>query len=211
MRLYLHPHAPNALKVQIVLLEKGITADLVDVSDDPEGYRAINPLGQVPALALDDGSVITESLVIAQYLDRISGAPHFFGDGPDEALAIAMWERRAEMALFNPGVEYGHQIHPMFAGQIAQFPDYAATLVPKAREALRLFDDRLQTSRHIAGERFSMADVTALIGVLCWIGYGAVTLAEAPRLAAWFGETLQRPSMEPVRAMMAWAATLAPA
>lgn len=211
MRLFVTPHAPNALKVQIVALEKGIELELVDVSDDRDGYRAISPLGQVPALERDDGTILTESLVIAQFVDRVSGAPHLFGDDADEATTIAMWERRAEMALFNPGVEYGHQIHPLFAGRIEQFPDYGESLVPKAREALAVFDERLANSAHLAGERFTAADVTALLGVLSWVGYGAASLADTPHLAAWFARTLERPSMEPVRAMMAWAASLTPA
>src|SRR3982751_4048562 len=101
MRLYVTPFAPNALRVQIFMLEKAVTVEVIDVSATQGGeYLELNPLGQVPALELDSGEVITESLTICEYVDAVSGPPRLFGSTPEERARIGMWERRAEMGLF---------------------------------------------------------------------------------------------------------------
>ncbi|GAC1407017.1 MAG: glutathione transferase GstA [Novosphingobium sp.] len=204
MRLFVSPFAPNALRVQIIAHEKAVDLELIDTSADRAGYLAINPLGQVPSLERDDGSVLTESLTIAQYLDSLSGAPFLFGDNADEWFAIAMWERRAEMQLFNPGVEYGHHVHPMFSRFMAQFPDFAASLRPRAKRAAAVFADQLDHTRYLTGDRFTAADITACLGHLYLKGYGAYEGETWPSLDRWSAEILARDSMATVRQMIAW-------
>jgi glutathione S-transferase len=194
MRLFVSPFAPNVMRVEIVAREKGVALDVVDITADRAGYRAINPLGQVPALELDDGRVLTESLTICQYLDA-AAAPHLFGDTPDERWRIAMWERRAETTLFNPAVEYGHHVHPMFGRWMPQFPDYAATLVHKAAAAAAVFAEQLDASEFIAGNRFTAADITALLGYFNWVAYGGLAAEAFPSLRRWSNELLRRDSM----------------
>lgn len=201
MRLYIFPFAPNVMRVQILISEKGIKIDTVDVSQDREGYRQINPMGQVPALELDDGRIVTESLTVCQYLDAVSGSPSLFGDDEAQRLEIAMWERRAEAALFNPSIEYCHHVHPMFAAWMSQFPDYAATLLPKAERALAVFADQLDNSRFIAGNRFTAADITAFLGYFGFVAYGGVKPSERTGLRRWSAEVLERDSFAAVREM----------
>ena len=91
MKLYVMPFAPNAMRVQIFMLEKGVATDVIDVTPSLKGeYLKINPLGQVPALELDSGEFITESLTICQYLDEVSGPPRLFGATPEERAHIGM-------------------------------------------------------------------------------------------------------------------------
>ncbi len=154
MRLFVSLFAPNVMRVQVTANEKSLSLETVDASADRSGYLSTNPLGQVPALELPDGTILTESLTICQYLDSISAPPFLFGDDAKERLTIAMWERRAEMQLFNVGVDYGHHVHPMFANFFAQFPEYAATLVPKVNRAAKVFSDQLEKMPYLTGDRF---------------------------------------------------------
>jgi glutathione S-transferase len=196
MKLYQYPAAPNALRVQILMQEKGIAAELVNVTvEERPAYLAVNPLGQFPALELDDGTVITESLTICQYLDAISGPPALFGEGLEERTRIGMWERRAEMALFNPSLEYGHHVHPMFAGRIVQYPEWAQTLVPRAERMVEVMAAQLATSPYLAGDAFSAADITAFLGYFGFVFYKGLAPAEDPAFQAWVARVGQRESM----------------
>ena len=200
MRLYVTPFAPNALRVQIFMLEKGITADVIDVSATQHGeYLKINPLGQVPALALDDGEVITESLTICQYLDVIAGAPFLFGTSPQERARIGMWERRAELSLFIPSVEYGHHTHPMFTGRIEQHPDWAKSLVPNAIRSVDLIADQLDGSPFVADDELSAADFTASLGYFGLVAYGAIPASTRQSVQRWSQAMMSRPSMIPLQ------------
>lgn len=208
MRLYVSPFAPNALKVQILAAERGLTLETVDISADRAGFRAINPLGQVPALVLDDGRVITESRVIAGHLDDIAGVPRLFGDTPDARLTIAMWERRAEMTLLDPAIEYGHHILPMFAAFMPQFPDFAATLLPRLQAATALFETQLARQPFVAGADLTAADITAGLGFVFAAGYGMVDAAAFPALVRWRDALLARESFATVGMMLQWFAAL---
>jgi glutathione S-transferase len=200
MRLYVTPFAPNAMRVQVFMLEKAISADVIDVSTVQAGeYLKLNPLGQVPALELDSGELITESLTICQYLDAMSGEPLLFGSTPEERARIGMWERRAELALFIPSVEYGHHHHPMFAGRIAQHPEWANTLVPKAARMIQVMADQLDRAAFLAGDTFSAADLTAALGYSGLVAFGALPPDAPPSVQTWLQAMMARPSFEPLR------------
>ena len=200
MRLYVTPFAPNAMRVQIFMLEKGIIADVIDVSATQHGeYLKINPLGQVPALALDNDEVITESLTICQYLDTVSGAPFLFGVGPEDRARIGMWERRAELSMFIPSIEYGHHTHAMFAGKIEQHADWAKSLVPNAIHAVDLIADQLDRTQFVAGDELSAADFTAALGYFGLVAYGAIPASTRQSVQRWSQAMMSRPSMVPLQ------------
>ena len=204
MRLYIRPIAPNALKVLIFLAERGIEVETVDVGTlSPEEYGRVSPLRTVPALETDGGLTITESLTICQYLDSVSPGPSLFGEDPEERALVALWERRAELMLVNPAIEYGHHCQPMFAGRLQQFPDWARAHVAQSAKLLDLMEERLAESRFLAGERFSMADLTAFLGFSGLVGWGAIEPRPGPALARWLGEVAPRPSMAPLYALAA--------
>jgi glutathione S-transferase len=185
MRLYIRPIAPNALKVTIFLAERGLEVETVDVGDlPPEDYARISPLRQVPVLETDDGLVVTESLTICQYLDALAAGPPLFGEGLAERTLVAMWERRAELMLMNPAIEYGHHCQPMFTGRLTQYPDWARSHVAQSATIIALMEARLEASRHLAAEHFTMADLTAFLGYSGWSAGVPSSLGLAPRSAA---------------------------
>jgi len=196
MRLYIRPIAPNALKVLIFLAERGIEIETVDVETlSPEEFGRVSPLRTVPALVTDDGLAITESLTICQYLDSIVPGPSLFGEGLEERTIVAMWERRAELMLLAPAIEYGHHRQPMFAGRLEQFPDWAESNVAQSARLLALMEERLAESDYLAGSRFAMADLTAFLGYAGLVGWGAIEPRPGPALARWIGKVGPRPSM----------------
>jgi glutathione S-transferase len=202
MRLYIKAIAPNALKVLIFMAERGIEIDAVDVEGlTPEEYGRVSPLRTVPVLATDSGLTITESLTICQYLDEELPGPRLFGDGLEERTLVAMWERRAELMLVQPAIEYGHHCQPMFAGRLQQFPDWARAHVAQSAKLLELMEERLAQSRHLAGERFTMADLTAFLGLAGLIGWGAIEPPAGRALGRWLGEVRARPSIAPLHAL----------
>ena len=199
MRLYVTPFAPNALRVQIFLLEKGISADIVDVSaTQRSAYMAINPLGQVPTLELDNGDYVSESLTICAYLDEISGEPRLFGSTAEQRARVGTWERRAEMSLFIPSVEYGHHTHPMFVGRLTQHPEWAGSLIPPALRMIDLMAAQLDRTPFLAGDELSIADFTGALGYFGLVAYGAIPPAARPSVQRWSTAMVARPSMAPL-------------
>lgn len=204
MKLYIRPIAPNALKVLVFMIERGIEIETVDVETlSLEDYGRVSPLRTVPVLETDDGLSITESLTICQYLDSSFPGRPLFGEGPEERTIVAMWERRAELMLMIPAIEYGHHCQPMFTGRLRQFPDWAKSNVAQSARMLGLMEQRLAGSPWLAGERFTMADLTAFLGFAGLVGWGAIEPKPGPALGRWLSEVSPRPSMAPLHALAA--------
>jgi len=201
MKLYVKIPAPSVLRVQIFLDECGQSLDEIEVEDTRSpAFLEINPFGTVPVLETDAGETISESLTICRHLDR-QWQTGLFGGTERERLEIELWERRAELLLYVPAIEYVHQMHPMFAGRIEQHPEWAKVLAERARRTLSIFNERLEQTQFIAGDSFSIADITAFLGVSAFAGFGVIDLAELPALARWAGAVGVRPSMERLRTL----------
>lgn len=197
MRLYTLALAPNALRVLMLLEEKALDVEIVELDSQAEEhktpeYLAINPLGQVPALQLDDGTCIAESLPISRYLDTISGAPCLFGESPESQAVIEMWERRAEFGVFIPAVEYGHHTQPTMAEHFTQYPDWGNSMIATVQSCLELLDARLGESAWLGGDEFSIADITAYAGRLV-AAFWEMPLSDGPNISAWFDRMNARP------------------
>jgi glutathione S-transferase len=169
MKLYSHPAQPNAIRVTMFMDELRIDLPIIEVDmlgreHLGDAYLEKNPFGQVPCFVFDDGTVLTESLVICRYLDHLFGGPRLFGAGEQQRAVISMWERRAEFTLFHPAIEYGHNVVPEMAGQIAQHPEWAAAQLPKMERALEIFDHQLAGNAYLAGPTFTVADITGFLG-----------------------------------------------
>ena len=169
MKLYDSRFAPNPRRARVFLAEKGISLPTEQVSitamehKTPE-YAAINPLQRMPVLMLDDGTAISESIAICRYFEVLQPEPPLFGVGAKEIALVEMWNRRCEMNfLANVAAVFRH-LHPsMKELEVPQIPAYAEAMRPHAIWFLELLDKELAVREFIAGDRFSVADITALV------------------------------------------------
>ncbi len=171
MKLYDSKQAPNPRRARIFLAEKGITVpteqvDIMAKQHKTPEYAAINPLQRMPALVLDGGTVITESIAICRYFEALQPEPPLFGVGAEEIALVEMWNRRVEHGLFFPVAQVFRHTHPaMKELEVPQVPDWAEANKPRILEFLRVLDDDLKNTRFIAGDRYTVADITALCAV----------------------------------------------
>ena len=171
MKLYDTKTAPNPRRTRIFLAEKGITVpteqvDMVTFQHKTPEYTAINPLQRMPALQLDDGTIITESIAICRYFEVIQPEPPLFGKGAREIALTEMWNRRCEINLFANVAAVFRHLHPAMKDfEVPQVPAYAEAMRPRAISFLELLDRELATREFIAGKHFSVADITTLVAV----------------------------------------------
>jgi glutathione S-transferase len=171
MKLYDAKGAPNPRRTRIFLAEKGIEipTEQVDINakqhKSPE-FAAINPLQRIPALVLDDGTVICESLAICRYFEALRPEPPLFGRGPLDIGLTEMWSRRVENNLFAPVAQVFRHLHPaMKELEVPQVPEWAEANRPRVFNFLEILDRQLADHEFIAGERYSVADITALVTI----------------------------------------------
>lgn len=168
MRLYVSPRAPSPRRVLMFLVEKGINGlDLVNVDLNAQehktaAFRAKSPLARVPALELDDGRVLTETRAICTYLEGLHPEPNLMGIDPTERAFIEMADRRIEWYFLLPVGHCVRHTHPGLAAlEQPQFPEFGRSQGEKLRETAAWLDRELQQHAWIAGERFTIADITA--------------------------------------------------
>jgi glutathione S-transferase len=171
MKLYDGGRAPNPRRVRIFLAEKGITVpteqvDLGKLQQRSEAYTAINPMQRVPALVLDDGSVIAESIAICRYFEALQPDPPLFGRGALDSALIEMWNRRAELHLLFPVASVFQHLHPAMKIMVdPQVAEWGEANRPRVLEFLRFLDGELKDCPYVAGSAFTVADITALVAV----------------------------------------------
>jgi glutathione S-transferase len=169
MLLYDSPMpTPNPRRVRMYLSEKGITVPTQQVlvfkgeHKSPE-YLAKYPLGQVPALELDDGRMIGESISICRYFEALHPEPPLFGSTALEIAEIDMWLRRVELTLGAALRNFWMHAHPLTAQVVKpQYKEFGESQRMPAVEAMRRIDGALRETPYLAGEAFSMADISLL-------------------------------------------------
>jgi glutathione S-transferase len=171
MKLYDGGRAPNPRRVRVFLAEKNlkIPAEQVDLNalqQRGETYTAINPMQRVPALVLDDGTVIAESIAICRYFEALNPEPPLFGRGALEAALVEMWNRRAELHLLMPAATVFQHLHPAMASMVApQVPEWGEANKPRVQAFLHFLDGELKDRAYVAGADFTVADITAMVAV----------------------------------------------
>lgn len=170
MKLYDGGRAPNPRRVRIFLAEKGIsvpieTVDLGKQEHKTPAYAAINPLQRLPALVLDDGTVITESIAICRYFEGLRPEPPLFGRGATEEALVEMWNRRVELNLYAAVSAVFRHLHPGMKEMEQQVPEWGEANKPHVYEFLAFLDGELKDRLYVVGDRYSVADITALVSV----------------------------------------------
>src|SRR5215813_8343206 len=171
MKLYDGGRAPNPRRTRIFLAEKGIKVpiepvDLGAMQQKSEAFAAINPIMRVPALVLDDGTVITESVAICRYFEALQPEPALFGRNGREAALIEMWNRRLELHLLFPISQVFRHLHPaMKEMEGPQVPQWGEVNKPRVEGFLSILDRELGDRAFVAGDAYSVADITGMIAV----------------------------------------------
>lgn len=169
MKLYDGGKAPNPRRVRIFLAEKGVEVPLVPVDMGALGHMSDevtkrNPLQRLPVLELGDGTVISESVAICRYFDALYPEPNLMGKTPVEIALIEMWERRCEHHFLAPVAQAFRHTHPAMASwEVPQIAEWGEANRPKALAFLRFLDSELSGRAFVAGDRLSIADITAVV------------------------------------------------
>ena len=171
MKLYDTQRAPNPRRVRWLMAEKGIEdmeivqVDLLSGQHRTPEYRSKGGAPHVPALELDDGTCISESIAICRYLEALHPEPNLFGRDAREQAEIEMWTRRVEMYLSTPMMLTVRFTHPALAALEEPKPEVAAYNRDGAERYMKVLDRRLADRAFIAADRFTIADVVAVTGV----------------------------------------------
>lgn len=204
MRIYDFKGFPNPTRIRIALAEKGLTDQTEFVMVDvPRGehrrpeFLARNPNAAVPVLELDDGTCISECTAITEYIDHLSGEPELTGKSACDRALIHMMQRRAEFGLLDAAAAYFHHATPGLGPHIEteQIPEWGRRNRERAVAGLRYLDSVLSTQPYVAGQRFTMADITAFAGI-SFVNLAKIEMpASLAALHAWHARVAARPSI----------------
>ena len=200
MRLYGAPMpAPNPRRVRIFLAEKGIDlpetpVDMRKREHKSADFRAKNSMGQLPALELDDGTCISETVAICRYFEETHPEPPLFGRTAVEKALVDQWIRRVEFAVMMPVGNFWRHAHPFTAALLTQFKDFGESNKETYRGAQKYVDRELEGREFLVGDSYSMADICLLstVDFADWIGLPVED--EFQNLKAWRERVSARPS-----------------
>jgi glutathione S-transferase len=200
MKLYDGGRAPNPRRVRIFLAEKGIELPIVAVDMAALGHKseevtARNPLQRLPVIELDDGTAISESVAICRYIEELHPEPPLMGRGALGKALVEMWQRRVELHFLIPVASAFRHIHPaMKEWEVPQLPEWGEVNKPKAVAFMELLDRELASREFIAGDEYTIADITALVTVDFMKPARIEMPAELANLRRWYATVLARPS-----------------
>lgn len=192
---------PNPRVVKMFLAEKGIAlpleeVDLMGGANRQEGYLKRNPAGQLPALELDNGQVVSEVTAICEYLEEQNPTPVLIGANAEERVETRMWTRRVDLGICEPlanGFRFSEGIQ-MFQSRMLCVPEAAPGLKAMAQNKIEWLNTQLEGKQWIAGDRFTLADIL----LFCFLDFGAAVgqplNPDFKNVVAWFERVKARPS-----------------
>ncbi|GGF85852.1 glutathione S-transferase [Azorhizobium oxalatiphilum] len=211
MKIFDRPGFPNPARIRIVLAEKKLehlvqfeSVDLIGAAHKQPDFLTKNPSGVLPVLQLDDGTYISECTAITEYLDNLDGTPTLTGRTPKEKAVIHMMQRRAEAEVLDPVGHYFHHATPGLGDSLQAFksPDWEGRTVWGQREgdrALRgmsYFDEVLRADTYVAGETFSMGDITLFAGLMFADAAGLGVPEMLTALREWRDRVIELPNVK---------------
>ena len=158
-------------------------------------FTALNPFQRVPVLVLEDGTAIAETMAICRYFEALQPEPALFGKGPLAAATVEMWSRRMDLGLLLSVAQTFRHLHPAMAKlEVPQVAAWGEANKPRALEILKIMDEQLAGRPFLAGEHYSVADITGLVAV----DFMKPARIERPpalkNLARWYADVASRPS-----------------
>ena len=207
MKLYDFKMAPNPQRVNMFLAEKGVEIPTVEINTREraqfdESFKAINAISQVPVLELDDGTCIAESMAICRYLEELHPEPALFGEDAKERALVEMWSRRAEFTGYLAAADILRNSAPVFEDRglpgVPSGVPQIAELVERGHNSMARFfahfDQRLGDVRFVAGDAFSVADITTFVTIRFATRVEVETPATCDNLNRWYSEVASRAS-----------------
>jgi glutathione S-transferase len=192
--------APNPRRVRIYLAEKGISVpyeevDLMKGALKTDEFTRMNRFQRVPILVLDDGTVISETMAICRYFEETQPEPALLGRGSIGKAVVEMWNRRMELnLLFHVSQAFRHT-HPAMAHlEVPQVKEWGEANKARVLEILEILDGQLASNRFVAGNDYSVADITALVAVDFMRPARVQRPESLKNLARWYDEVSSRPS-----------------
>lgn len=211
MKIYDWFDGPYPARVRIALAEKGMLPNIEFVSvnlwtgehKEPE-FLAINYSGTLPVLELKDGTRIAECTAITQYLDSLEGSPTLTGETALEKGLIHMMTKRAEIEFLDAVSVYFHHATPGLGPKVElyQNAEWGAKMGEKATRGMRYFDNLLRQQPFVAGDKFSMADIAVIGGMIFASLVKLPVPDECDALRAWYAKMQDRPSYKTWRALV---------
>ena len=209
MKFYDFRTAPNPRRARMFMAEKGINdveiiqVDLGNVEQLGNEYRAINPSGTVPALVLDDDTLIAESVAICRYFEELQPLPPLMGRNAKEKAQVEMWQRQVELQGYLPAGDTFRNHNKRFAGRAIagpekyeQIPELVVRGRARVEHFLGILDQRLGASEFVANDAFTIADITAFI-LIEFAGWSKIAIQEEhTNLQRWYQDTKSRPSAD---------------
>ena len=211
MKIYDREGTPNAARIRIVLAEKGledqiefVSVDLIRAEQKQPAFLAMNPIGKIPVLELDDGTVISESTAITEYLDNLDGNPTLTGKTPREKGLIHMMQRRVEMMVLEAIDDYFHYGTPGLGKALRpwRMPEWSGAKEwgerrgAQAVQNMPYFNDLLAKQPFVAGDAFSMADISLWAALAFADAIGLPIAPELTALAAWRSKVSDIPAVK---------------
>lgn len=205
--LYDFPKAPSPRRARILLAEKSIAhetviIDMMTAEQMGGAYRAINPNCTIPALRLDDGTVLTDNAGIAAWAEAIVPDPPLLGTSPLEKAEIASWNSRIESDGLMPIAEALRNSNPAMIGRALpgpnnypQIPALAERGMARLATFFDMLNTRLDAREFVATDRFSLADITAVVAIDFARAVRVTPNEDQAHLLAWRARMAQRPSM----------------
>lgn len=202
MKIYDGGRAPNPRRVQIFLKEKGLELETQQLDLNTHEHRspemlAKNPTATVPFLELDDGTVLSETIAICRYIEFLNPEPNMFGTSSLECAQIEMWNRRVEFGFFMRVAQSFRHLHPgaaVLEGE--QIETWGLKNQKLAVEYLQILDEQLAQNQFIAGDRFSVADITTIVAAqFCKPARVKIPEEGVANFKRWMDEVTARPSM----------------
>ena len=196
MKLYESP-SPNARRVHIFMAEKGIECERIAVDiraaeNLSAEYLAKNPGGRVPMLELEDGTFIGESVAICRYLESLQPESPLFGESGIEAAKVEMWQRRAELNFLLEVAGAFRNITGFFKDRETCVAEWGQVCAERAPKMLSMFDEQLSQTAYLAGDTFSIADITLAVALDFARMVKVVALPELPNIERWYGQISAR-------------------